>query len=84
MRPAMVEGSTVVWMGRQGSAVSIDSVVDTGTSRQVSTPSVKGEAMEANVVVETTKYAERAMSMGSAWTPGLGAMPTGREAACAG
>ena len=55
MRPAMVEGSTVVWMGRQGSAVSIDSVVDTGTSRQVSTPAVQGELKEADMMVKRPK-----------------------------
>ena len=43
----MVEGSTVVWMGRQGSAASMDSVVDTGTSREVSTPTGQGDAEEA-------------------------------------
>ena len=52
--------------------VCIDSFVDTGTSRQVSTPSVKGEALEAGVVAEATNNAKRAMSMSSAWKPGLG------------
>ena len=52
--------------------ICIDSFVDTGTSRQVSTPSVKGEAVKADVVAETTKSAERAMCMSSAWMSGLG------------
>ena len=46
-------------MERQGSLASTDSVVDKGTSRQVSTPAVQGEAKEADVMVETTKDEER-------------------------
>ena len=52
--------------------VSIDSVVDTSTIRQASTPSVKGEVLKANMVAETAKNAKRPMSMSSAWKPGLG------------